>query len=148
MKKILVFTLIILLGGCKSGKEKKDQGKNSSEETAFQNPETRESFSRGAKIYSNFCASCHLSNGEGIPNAFPPIAGSNWLTEKREETIRAVKYGLQGVVQVNGEEYNSFMPAMGLSDEEVTDVLNYIFNAWENNIDEPATVAEVKAVKK
>ena len=89
-----------------------------------------------------------MSNGEGIPNAFPPIAGSNWLTEKREETIRAVKYGLQGVVQVNGEEYNSFMPAMGLSDEEVTDVLNYIFNAWENNIDEPATVAEVKAVKK
>lgn len=29
----------------------------------------------GATIYTNNCASCHQANGQGIPGAFPPVAG-------------------------------------------------------------------------
>ena len=146
MKKLLSIFIVLILAGCKSDK-KDDQENSVTEKTALNIPEVQESFNRGAKIYNNFCATCHLSNGEGIENAFPPIAGSNWLTEKRKETIRAVKYGLKGPIEVNGTAYNSLMPAMGLSDKEVTDVLNYIFYAWENNVDNPATLDEVKAIK-
>ncbi|HER40215.1 MAG TPA: cytochrome c, partial [Salinimicrobium catena] len=65
--------------------------------------ELKQSISRGAALYNNFCASCHLSNGEGIAGVFPPLKGSDWLTEKRKQSIRAVKYGLNGPIEVNGE---------------------------------------------
>lgn len=147
MKKIFALVLVILVTGCKSDQNKEQEDQTAAEKTALQDPEIRESYTRGAEIYNNFCASCHLSSGEGIENAFPPVNGSNWLTEKRKETIRSIKYGLQGPIEVNGQEYNSFMPALGLSDREVTDVLNYIFYAWDNNVEKPATIQEVEAVQ-
>ena len=41
--------------------------------------------------------------------------------------------GLQGLVTVNGEEYNGIMPAWTLSDEDVAAVLTYIYNSWGNS---------------
>ena len=140
-----MLALLVSFSACKDNKGEKER-EDSAKKSALESPEISESFSRGAKIYNNFCATGHLSSGEGIPNAFPPINNSNWLTEKRTATIRAVKYGLKGPIEVNGVEYNSLMPAMGLTDEEVKDVLNYIFYAWENNVEKPATLEEVKAV--
>lgn len=137
--------------GCKSDKKDPTEAENPAKESgvqtaADQNPELSQSISRGAEIYNNFCASCHLANGEGIPNVFPPVNGSNWLTEKREETILAVKNGIQGPITVNGVEYDNLMPDLGLEDEEVADVLNYIFEAWENDVEPPVTVEEVKEI--
>ena len=146
MKKLLVLAGILILAGCKSDTSEKDDTSDGSQKTALQDPEVKESFSRGSMIYNNYCSTCHLSSGEGIPNTFPPINKSDWLTEKRKKTIQAVKYGLQGPIEVNGEAYDNLMPAMGLSDQEVTDVLNYIFYAWDNNVEEPATLEEVQAV--
>ena len=146
MRKLIILVGILILSGCKSDTSDKNETTAASQKTALQDPEVKESFSRGSKIYNNFCATCHLSSGEGIPNTFPPVNNSDWLTEKRKETIRAVKYGLQGPIEVNGEEYNNLMPAMGLSDQEVRDVLNYIFYAWDNNVEEPATLEEVQEV--
>lgn len=143
MKKLVVFTLLVIFTSCKNTADEE----KSDVKSALESPEVSQSYSEGAKIYNNFCASCHLSSGEGIANAFPPINNSNWLTEKRTATIRAVKHGLKGPIEVNGVEYNSLMPAMGLTDEEVRDVLNYIFYAWDNNVEKPATLAEVKAVQ-
>ncbi len=111
-------------------------------------PEMQESISRGAGIYNNFCASCHLSTGEGIKGVFPPLANSNWLTEKRKESIHAVKFGLKGPIEVNDEEYDNFMPALGLNDQEIADVMNYINNAWGNRVEKPVTKEEVAAIEK
>jgi mono/diheme cytochrome c family protein len=35
------------------------------------------------------------------------------------------------------------MPAMGLSDEEVADVMNYVMNSWSNKQTKMVTVSEV-----
>ncbi|HSI70276.1 MAG TPA: hypothetical protein VK941_08600, partial [Gillisia sp.] len=78
----------------------------------------------------------------------PPLDASDWLTEKRTESIHAVKYGLRGPIEVNGEKYNSVMVDLGLTDKEVADVMNYINNSWSNNIDEVVTEEEVAAIKK
>lgn len=112
------------------------------------NSELVQSISRGSEIYSNFCASCHLASGQGIQSVFPPLNQANWLTDKRRESIHAIKYGLQGPIEVNGNEYDNLMPALGLSDREVADVMNYIFNAWDNDIREPVSVEEVADVEK
>ncbi len=144
MKKLLLAFLLVLILGCKNNSEEKTTAISQQEFT----PEMKESISRGAQLYNNFCASCHLSSGEGIKGVFPPLQNSDWLAEKRKESIHAVKYGLRGPIEVNGEEYDNLMPQLGLSDREVADVMNYINNAWGNSLREPVTEEEVTAITK
>ena len=33
----------------------------------------------GAEAFSNNCQACHQENGEGVPDAFPPLAKSDYL---------------------------------------------------------------------
>jgi mono/diheme cytochrome c family protein len=40
------------------------------------------------------------------------------------------------------------MPAMGLSNEEVADVMNYIMNSWSNKQSKKVTKEEVANIKK
>lgn len=145
MRKSLLLVIFITIVACKNSSEKETGTAMSQTEMG---EDLKESISRGATVYNNFCASCHLSNGEGIAGVFPPLKGSDWLTEKRKETVRAVKYGLNGPIEVNGEEYDNLMPALGLTDEETADVLNYIFNSWGNKVKDPVTPEEVAAIEK
>ncbi|WP_228055044.1 c-type cytochrome [Kordia antarctica] len=103
---------------------------------------------RGKVIYDNVCVQCHMANGEGVANVFPPLAKSNWLKDKVTESIRSIKYGLQGEITVNGEKYNSVMSPLGLSDQEVADVMNYTSNVWGNISDQMFTAEQVSKVKK
>ncbi len=110
----------------------------------------------GAKVYQQ-CAGCHQANGQGLPGAFPPLAGhiSEILNLKggREYLIRVLLWGLQGQIEVKGMEYNGTMPVYnGLKDEEIAAVLNYISTAWGNDKKvqggfKPFTAAEVKALR-
>ncbi|MCK0147522.1 cytochrome c [Arenibacter sp. F26102] len=109
----------------------------------FQDKELEESINRGEEIYSDFCINCHMANGEGVEKTFPPLAKSDFLLNKREESIRGVKYGQQGYILVNGVAYNNVMPPMGLEDEEIADVMNYILNSWGNKSDNMVTTEEV-----
>lgn len=148
MKIALKVLLIAGLLSCKSNSEKKENVYTSPENLALVQDQQSESYKRGKEVYQDFCITCHLGNGQGIPGTFPPLDGSDWLKEKRTESIHAVKYGLKGPIEVNGEEYNSVMAPFGLTDEEVADVMNYINNSWSNAIKEPVTVEEVEAVEK
>ena len=154
MKKLLfVLGLAAAMVACKSDNKEKDTEEEesyvipSSEKTSENSPQTA-SIERGKKIYNDLCVTCHLPTGKGIPGTYPPLDGSNWLTEKREESIRGVKYGMQGPIEVNGEKYDNIMAPMGLSDQEVADALNYVMNSWSNDISEMVTVEEVAAVQK
>jgi mono/diheme cytochrome c family protein len=109
----------------------------------FQDKELEESISRGADIYTDFCINCHMANGQGVEKTFPPLAKSDFLLNKREESIRGVKYGQQGYIMVNGVAYNNVMPPMGLEDGEIADVMNYILNSWGNKSDSIVTPEEV-----
>src|SRR5690606_14013614 len=101
---------------------------------------------RGKTVYTQNCFACHQANGEGIPNAFPPLAKSDYLNADVHRSIGAVKYGLSGEITVNGVKYNSVMPKVAISDEDVASVLTYIYNNWGNNKTEvsPEMVKKVK----
>jgi mono/diheme cytochrome c family protein len=114
----------------------------------YQEPSLEESMERGKEVYSDFCVTCHLDKGQGVPYAFPPLANSDYLMTNREASIKAVKYGLQGEIVVNDLTYNSAMAPMGLEDEEVADVLNYIMNSWGNKQDRMVSVDEVSQATK
>lgn len=114
----------------------------------FQDSNLQESMKRGKEIYVDFCVTCHLEKGEGVANVFPPLAQSDYLMKNREASIRGIKYGQQGEIIVNGVTYNSAMASLGLEDEEVADVMNYILNSWGNSSDKIVTVSEVSSVSK
>lgn len=113
-----------------------------------QNAELTESMARGSEIYADFCVTCHLGAGEGVENTFPPLAKSDYLMNNREESIRGVKYGQKGEITVNGVTYNNIMMPMGLTDDEIADVMNYVMNSWGNESKNPVTIEEVAAIQK
>jgi mono/diheme cytochrome c family protein len=108
----------------------------------------QKSISRGKEVYTDFCMQCHLATGKGDLVNFPPLDGSDWLVKKRKQSIHAVKYGQTGEVIVKGKKFNNIMPPLGLSDQEVADVMNYVMNSWSNKQKKMVTVEEVKAVVK
>lgn len=98
-----------------------------------------EKLASGKTIYSQRCLACHQATGAGIPNAFPPLAGSDYLNEDVKRAIEVVQHGLSGEITVNGQVYNSVMPPQNLSDQEVASVLTYIYHNWGNNKTEVTT---------
>lgn len=105
-----------------------------------------ESIKMGENSYKANCAACHQLDGKGIAAAFPPLAKSDYLNADKKRAIAAVKGGLSGPITVNGEKYNSVMPALGLSDDDIANILTYVYNSWGNK-KQRVTVEEVKAVK-
>ncbi|MDE5423887.1 cytochrome c [Ancylomarina sp. DW003] len=109
--------------------------------------ELENSMKKGAIIYKDFCVNCHKSNGEGT-NLIPPLANSDYLLTKRVLSIKAIKFGQKGEIIVNGKKYNSAMATMGLLDQEVADVMNYILNKWGNSSTKLVTKEEVQKLNK
>jgi mono/diheme cytochrome c family protein len=89
---------------------------------------------RGAAIYSDACASCHLDDGVGQPRFFPPL-GHNAMLQQADAT------GLLHLILAGGRIGTSpsrpsplTMPSFAwkLSDEEIADVTTFIRNSWGN----------------
>lgn len=144
IKVTKIINLMLCLGlllSCKSETKKRDPyaQKSTIDKTSFNN---------GKRIYNTFCITCHMVDGKGVEKVFPPLANSDYLRENQKASIRAVKYGMSGEIVVNGVTYNSLMSPLGLSDEEVADVMNYINNAWGNRIDNKITAEIVAKTKK
>ena len=108
----------------------------------------KQSILDGEEIYQDFCLQCHLDNGKGVENTFPPLAKSDYLQNNIEASIRGIKYGLRGEITVNGKTYNGVMVNQGLYEEEVADVINYILNSWGNRAENQITVAQVLEIQK
>lgn len=106
-----------------------------------------ESYTNGQVIYEDFCMLCHMANGKGVPKAFPPLASSDYLKDIKA-TVNSIKYGLNGPIVVNGVKYNSVMAPMGLDDQEVADVTNYILNTWGNRHNQRITKQMVEKLTK
>ena len=99
----------------------------------------------GKQVYETVCMACHQADGKGLPGAFPPLAGSDYLAGDPARAVGVVVNGLQGEVVVNGVKFNSVMPAMvQLSDQQIADALTYAMNTWGNSAGS-ITVAQVAA---
>ncbi len=108
---------------------------------------TEERILFGQRVYEQNCMACHQSEGQGIPGAFPPLAGSDYLLSDSKRAINVLLKGLSGEITVNGVAYNGVMPAVQLGDEKIANVLTYVLNSWNNNGGEilPLDVAETRS---
>lgn len=101
----------------------------------------------GAELYRGTCSVCHQDEGQGLPEVFPPLAGSDYLMANKGRSIEIVLNGLHGPVTVNGKTFHSVMPPMSqLNDDEVANILTFVRNSWGNK-GEAVTLEEVKRTR-
>lgn len=103
---------------------------------------------RGQATYKGICSTCHQLDGAGLAGVFPPLAGSDYLMQKKDDSIKAVLAGLSGTIKVNGKEYTGVMPNLSnLTDHEIADVLTYARNSFGNKGDmvSDEEVAKIRA---
>lgn len=111
---------------------------------------------QGAKIYQR-CAACHLPNGQGVPGAFPALAGRSVEAAAtdagRDYLVMTIVAGVMGEIEVDGRKIRGVMPAQaGLTDADVAAVLNHTMAlpspaAKEKKPSRPFTAEEVAAIK-
>ncbi len=78
----------------------------------------------GHSIYLEYCAECHQTDGTGVPNLIPRLAGNPVVTlTDPEPIIVTVLYG-QGSMTGFRER---------LTPDDVAAVLSYIRNSWGNH---------------
>jgi mono/diheme cytochrome c family protein len=104
-------------------------------------PDDPEVIGQGARIYAQYCASCHGTDLEGEPDwqtpnpdgalKAPPHdeAGHTWH-HADDLLFRITKFGT--AIAINDPDFQSNMPAFGssLSDEEIFAVLSFIKAQW------------------
>ncbi len=89
---------------------------------------------QGQSVFETHCAACHQKDGRGLPGAFPPLAGSDFLRRDRKEVLAVALFGLSGKIVVNGATFNAVMPSMGyLDDNELAAALTYVLRSWGND---------------
>jgi len=90
----------------------------------------------GKTIYDGLCLACHQPAGKGLAGIYPPLAGSKMVAGETKPLIRILLHGLSGPLSVNGQTYGVSnplpMPPMGLSDQQMADVLTYIRSSFGN----------------
>jgi len=104
---------------------------------------------RGAEIYSDACASCHLDNGIGQSRLFPPL-GKDAMLQQPDPTGLAHLILAGTRVGVSASRPSPLgMPSFAwkLSDQEVADVSTFIRNSWGNQAS-PVGTAEVAELRK
>jgi mono/diheme cytochrome c family protein len=98
--------------------------------------------------YAEICQVCHQATGLGLPNVFPPLAGSEWLNGRADIPIAIVLHGVQGEITVKGTTYNSAMApwASTLNDADLAATLTYARSQWGNR-GAAVTAAQVTGVR-
>lgn len=90
-------------------------------------------YPKGAQIYKEKCTPCHQATGLGIPKAFPPLKGSDYLMADKVRAVAQVLNGSNEPMKVNGITYTTPMPPQVNTKEDAVAVINYVLNAWGNN---------------
>jgi len=89
----------------------------------------------GARLYERHCVDCHGASGNGMPSAYPPLAGNRALT--MDSAVNPIRIVLNGgfAPGTAGNPRPYSMPPFGhlLNDTEVAQVVSYLRSAWGNN---------------
>ncbi len=90
-------------------------------------------YPQGKILYENFCANCHMEDGQGLGELIPPLAGADYLQKYKNTIPCIIRYGIEDTIIVNDVTYSQPMAGIeALNDVEITNVINYINTAWGN----------------
>ena len=103
---------------------------------------------RGEALYIDNCTACHMPDGRGIAQVFPPLTGSSAIQADDAGTVLHVVLAGARMAAPAAKPTGLAMPGFGwkLDDAEIADVVNYIRHAWGNRapLVDAKTVASVR----
>ena len=104
----------------------------------------RGTMEQGRKIYEADCAGCHGDQGEGVPGAYPPLAGNRAVTlDPPANLVRIVLGGgFPPATAGNPRPYGMPPFATALGDSDIAAVLTMIRRSWGNS-GTPVTTGDV-----
>lgn len=125
----LILACLFLVFGCKS----KNENASSENLSTLEEMHYSQYIVYGRQLYVTHCSNCHQEDGSGLGRLIPPLAKSDYMLENISRTVCLIKYGLQGSIIVNEEEYHQEMPANEkLTALEIAQITTYIMNSWGN----------------
>ena len=107
---LILLTTLLILAACNTHTERP--------------PEPEKVIRSGQRLYLEFCAECHQTDGMGWSDLYPRLAGNPIVTlHDPEPIIDTVAYG-QGSMMAFHDR---------LTSQEIAAILSYIRNAWGNH---------------
>ena len=119
----------------------------------FGEDDIKASAERGKAVYLQTCMACHQPTGLGIPGAFPPFDGSEYVQGDTKRLVALVIKGYMGPIEVKGQKFNNILIAVDTQfpmlkeNGKLADVLNYVRNTWGNKADKPVTPEFIEKVR-
>jgi mono/diheme cytochrome c family protein len=89
---------------------------------------------QGADIYDASCAQCHGKNGEGVPGAYPALAGNRAVLMRNTANLVPVVLhgGFAPATQGNPRPFGMPPYKLLLDDKAVAAVLSHVRSSWGN----------------
>lgn len=120
MKKMFTTVLILLFVFIVPGMEQ-------------QTKQTVKTIDRGKIVYNNYCRSCHMPNGEGVPRMTPSLSKSKYVLGQKPNLIEIILLGSEALANEPNRTFKNLMaPLDNLTDLEIADALNYVRNSFGN----------------
>jgi nitrite reductase (NO-forming) len=126
----------LVLNSCSGGSEQKAQKPETAvqkETPAANTNQTAAQMARGEQIYKAKCIACHQANGQGLPNVFPSLVGSQFLLNQKTLAVSQVLNGSANVAANRTVKYPAPMPPQADTKEDAVAVVNYVLNNFGNN---------------
>ena len=103
---------------------------------------------RGAGVYIDQCAGCHMSQGEGLAGVFPPLKGDGIVQARDPETLVHLVLTGESAAVTDAHPNRFAMPAFDwkLRDEDIADLATYLRSAW-GNAGAPVSVGTVADIR-
>lgn len=108
---------------------------------------------RGKAIFMMTCMACHQPTGLGIPGAFPPMDGSEYIQGDTRRLVALVIKGYMGPITVKGANFNNILIAVDTQfpmlkeNAKLADVLNYVRTAWSNKATTAVTPEFIQKIR-
>ncbi|NJO70291.1 MAG: cytochrome c [Bacteroidetes bacterium] len=143
----IIFFVFLSCSGENKPTEQPHEPLSSNEEKA-EAKSVGENNKEGQNLYLKYCMACHQLDGSGVPGMYPPIVNSPIVnSDKKEDFIKILLYGLKGPIEVHGKKYNQQMPKQDfLSDEDLAKIINYVSTNFENK-GHTVTPQEIKPLR-
>lgn len=83
-------------------------------------------------MYDFHCAGCHLEDGTGLGEIYPPLTKSDYVLNHITDFPCIISKGMSGKLVVNGKTYNGEMPGnKGLTSVEITNIINFMNHTFD-----------------
>jgi cytochrome c6 len=90
----------------------------------------------GATLFAQNCSACHQKAGEGVPGAFPRLAGNTFVQGPPSVVAGTLLKGRGGMPSFSDD----------LTDAQIATVLTYVRSSWGNHAP-PVTTETVASVR-